>query len=384
MRTALAWPFVALVASVGACGIDSGGASADGDPPVPEAGAPTSDAGAIADGGAAPADVGVDAPPPRAYSCRGFTSPANGLIVDPNYRATIVNTGLDRPVALAFAGGAFGGKLYAVNQNGRTLASLDPDTGEATFLVAQNAWGARSPTRLTALVWDAEGIFDGNLYVGDQGDDDDGDSVIYRVTPAGEVTLFASEGPGLDDVFALAFAPRSSAYLAGLYATGDSDNDGPQWGRFDAKGTGTAFSDVPGTQSIAFVPVAPLSGALLAARPNGGGFSGDNEIVRISASGERGDPLATGLAGIHAVTYSPGGAFGTAVYAASWNGGRVYRIDVSSAGTGAAVEILRNLDLSEYDANAIAISPDGSALFVVDRGRNRVICVERLAADASL
>ena len=178
-------------------------------------------------------------------------------------------------------------------------------------------------------------------------------------------------------MFALAFAPRSARYPGGLYATGDTDNDGPHWGRFAAGGSGTPFSEVPGVQGITFVLASPLAGMLLAARPDGGGFAGENEITRIASSGELGEALATNLPGVHAVTSSPGGALGTDIYAATWGNGRVWRIPPVRVGTSTPQEILQGLDVNASIANSIAVSPDGNALFVADRNRNRVLCVDR-------
>ena len=98
--------------------------------------------------------------------------------------------GLNQPVAVAVAGGGFGGGLFVVNQGGNTLWRIDPTSGEGSEVVATSAWSV-APGLLTGVVWDSQHDFDGNLYVGDQGGDGDADSRIYRVTPAGETTIFA-------------------------------------------------------------------------------------------------------------------------------------------------------------------------------------------------
>lgn len=308
------------------------------------------------------------------YSCGAFTE-APTWTVAPGFRAVIVakDNGLNLPVGIAFAGGDFGGKLYVVNQGDNSLARVDTLTGAVDIFTTGGAWGTRKPVNLTAITWDAESVFDGALYVADAASTADQDDAIYRVTPTGVGSTFtAAPGPALDEVFSLAFAPKNSAYPQGLYATGDTDGPLPDWGVFGSNGVGTAFSEVAGAEGIVFANIPGFDGTLLASRPNGGGYAGEDEVSRIEANGAKGTALATGLAGVHAVTYSPTGVFGQNVYVASWNSGKVLRIDAA----GTQTEVASGLTLTNYDANVLAISPDGRTMMVADRGANRIVCIE--------
>ena len=62
---------------------------------------------------------------------------------------------------------------------------MDVATGAVREVVGAAGWGGSGASLLTTIAWDAEGLFDGNLYVGDQGADGDGDSRIFRVAPDG-------------------------------------------------------------------------------------------------------------------------------------------------------------------------------------------------------
>ncbi|MGC4083292.1 MAG: hypothetical protein QM736_14585 [Vicinamibacterales bacterium] len=76
--------------------------------------------------------------------------------------------GLAQPVAAIVAGGGFDGKIYVVNQTDDTLRAVEPTDGTTTLVVAAAAW-PKPAALLTTIAWDAQSIFDGNLYVGDQG-----------------------------------------------------------------------------------------------------------------------------------------------------------------------------------------------------------------------
>lgn len=340
-------------------------AAGDGDATSAVDAGPSSDAGPT-DAGGAP-DAGVR------YNCGLFeTDP--GWTVTPGFRAVEIATaadGLSQPVALTFAGTAYGDELYVVDQGNSSVFAVDVLTGGVRPVVTSTRW-TPSPRLLTTITWDEDSVFDGQLYVGDQGGDGDADSTIYEVAPSGVVSLFtAAPGPGLDDIYALAFTDGTGGYVPGLYVSGDTDGAGDQWGRFDASGVGVAFSNVSGIEGALFDRGGQYGGALIAARPLGGGYSGDGSISIILPDGTLGSTLAAGLGGVHAPAMSSGGAFGTSLYAASWSTGRLYRIEPSGA-----VEIASGLSLTNYDGNILAFSPDGNVLFVADRLASRVVCIE--------
>ena len=228
----------AFILLLAACG-DDGVHHLPDAPPSPDGG----------DGGADGGDAG-----PRVYNCGTFTQSPTWTIT-PGFHAVVIADaadGLAQPVAAVVAGGGFDGKVYVVNQTDNTLRAVEPTDGTTTLVVATSAW-SRPPSLLTTVTWDAAGAFDGNLYVGDQGGDGDNDSTIFRVPPhGGAVTQFATApGPGLDDIYGMGFAP-AGAFGAKLYVTGDTDGAGVDWGAFDAAGVGAAFSEITGTEGIAF------------------------------------------------------------------------------------------------------------------------------------
>jgi DNA-binding beta-propeller fold protein YncE len=312
----------------------------------------------------------------RAYSCGRFTT-APSWTIRPGFRAVVVadeHSGLSQPVALTVAGGAFGGKLYVVNAGTGSLVAIDPDSGAVSTVVAAAAWPS-APTLLTAVVHDDGGALDGNLYVADEGSNGDGDSRIFRVTPAGAATQVATgPGPGLDDIFALAFAP-GGAYPTGLLATGDTDGDGIDWGIVDRAGTVQPFSDVAGAESAVVDRAGTYGGGVLAARPGGGGYSGDDTISRIDPTGHEGPPLAKDLPGVHGLAIAPPGPFGGLLHGASWEAQNLFSVSPA----GAVTELASGLALTNYDANILAFSPDGRVLYVADRDANRVVCIEPTA-----
>ncbi|MBK6697107.1 MAG: hypothetical protein IPG50_33705 [Myxococcales bacterium] len=309
------------------------------------------------------------------YSCGAF-SESPGWTVAAGFRAVVLakDNGLNQPVALTFARGPYAGLLYVINQGDNVLRRIDTNTGVVSSFTAAAQWGAKAPVVLTTITWDEESVLDGQLYVGDQGGDGDGDSTIYRVGTSGTASTFVTgPGPGLDDIFGLSFAPKGSAYPQGLYATGDTDGVGVDWGVYlSTVDAGVAFSEVAGSEGISFVKLPSFGGTLLASRPAGGGYAGADEVSRLLADGGLGTPLATTLPGIHAVTYSTGGAFGGNVYVASWSTGKLTRIDSA----GAQTELASGLTLTNYDGNILAVSPDGNTMMVADRGANRVVCIE--------
>lgn len=327
----------------------------------------TADSGVDAGADAGTVDTGPS------YNC-GLFSQSPGWTVAAGFRAVVIadqNQGLQQPVAVSFAGGAFGGLLYVVDQGNDRLYSVDVLTGQTRVVVTSTSWSP-PPQLLTAITWDEDVAFDGNLYVADQGGDGDADSRIYRVTPNGQVSLHAAApGPGLDDIYALTFAPPGSAYPPGLYVSGDTDGAGIDWGYFDALGMGTGFSEVAGIEGAVFDRSGRLAGQLLAGRPLGGGYAGDGSLTLIGPNGVASGTVAVGLGGVHAPAISPGGAFGQSVYAASWSTNRLYRIEA-----GVVTEVASGLSLTNYDANILAFASDGNVLFVADRLASRIVCIE--------
>lgn len=328
---------------------------------------------AATDAGFAPDATATDSGP--TYNCGAFTVDP-GWTIQSGFHAVVVASatdGLNQPVALTFAGGRFGPLLYSVNQGDDTVRATEVFTG-ATTVFASAAALSPAPVLLTGILWDRGGAFDGNLYVGDQGSDSDGDSRIYRLVSTGTGAAFAS-GPGgaLDDVFGMAFSP-GPPYLPGLYVSGDTDGAGPDWGRIDANGTATAFSEVTGNEGIAVDSSGRFGNLMYSASPLGGGYPGDGSIAAIMPDGTKGATLATGLGGVHALAFAPGGAHGLDLYAARWDVGQLIRIDPA----GTISVIASGLSLTNYDANILAFSPDGNVLYVADRQANRIVCIEPL------
>lgn len=80
--------------------------------------------------------------------------------------------------------------------------------------------------------------------------------------------------------------------------------------------------------------------------------SGDT-VSSVDESGARGRAIASGMAGLHAVTIS-GRALGVARYAASWSTGQLLQIDP----TGNVTNLASVLRLTNYDGNILAASFD--------------------------
>lgn len=361
--------FVALGVALSACGDDGSRHLADA--PLAQDSRGNDGMGSGADAGDdAPTDVPSDAM--RVYNCGAFTDAPTWTIATGFHAVVVADSadGLAQPVAAIVAGGAFGGKIYVVNQTDNTLRAVEPVDGTTTVVVATAAWPA-TPRLLTTVTWDAASSFDGNLYVGDQGGDGDADSTIFRVTPTGTATQFTTApGPGLDDIYGMAFAPAT--YGSKLYVTGDTDGAGVDWGAFDSTGAGTSFSEISGTEGIAFDTGGTYGGGLFASRPNGGGYSGDDTITKIGTDGVSQGALITGRPGIHAIAFAPAGAFGGKLVAASWSTNELISVDAQ----GAATVLASGLSLTNYDGNILAFSPDGNVLYVADRLANRLVCIE--------
>lgn len=331
------------------------------------------DAGAEAEPEVA-AEVATETPPATVHSCGGFSMPSNWTTAA-GFRSAVVLEGapLVQPVALAFAGGAFGDSdAFVVDQGAKTMFRLNAKTGAATPFVASDQWGA-TPALLTTLVWDRDNVFDGNLYVSDQGSDGDQDSVVFRVSAAGASSKFAmAPGAGMDDIYGLAFSPGPD-YPTGLYVSGDTDGAIDGFGVIGAAGTVTKFATFAGVEGLAIDKSGRFGGGLFAAMPAGGGYPGDDTVSRVNPDGTKATPpLAMALPGVHALVFAPAGPFGGDAYVASWASGKILRITPA----GVVSELATGLSLTNYDGNVLAFSPDGRILFVADRERARIVCIE--------
>lgn len=307
------------------------------------------------------------------FSCAGFSAPS-GWTTAPGFRAVVAATtdaGLAFPVALTFAGGPFGDALYVVNQGGQTVVRVDPVTGAGQPFSTLD--GAPAPALLTTIVWDETGRFDGMLYVGDQGSDSDSDSRLYRLTSQGQLQVFVTSGPGFDDLYGLAFTPALPGWPEGLLVAGDTDRaTADQWGLVSDAGSVVSFSALAGVEGIAVDPTSRYGAAVLASRPAGGGYSGDDTVTRILPDGGSGGAVVSGLPGVHAVVVAPPGPFGGKAYAASWSSQRIFALELD----GGVSDVASGLALTNYDGNVLAFSPDGRVLMVADRTASRVVCID--------
>jgi hypothetical protein len=256
-------------------------------------------------------------------------------VLSPGLRAVVIadtTDGLEQPVGLTFAGDAFGGLLYVVDQTAQAVWSIDVLTGDTAPFAPPTAFPT-PPTLLTAILWDADAVFDGNLYLSETTDTSDQTTVLWRLDPTGAPTVFTqAPGPALDEVYAMAFAPPG-APTQGLFVSGDTDGALVDWAIYDAAGVGTPFSEVAGAEGMCFDP-----------------------------SGAYGDGPIAALAGL----------FDGEMVAASWSTGEVFRV----ATDGTLTTIATGLSLTNYDANILAVSPDGRVLMVADRLAGRVVCIE--------
>jgi hypothetical protein len=258
-----------------------------------------------------------------------------------------------------------------VDQGTNQVLRLDEKTGALTPFISGTQW-PKAPSLLSTLLWDSGGVFDGKLYIGDQGSSSDADSTVYRADASGTVQVFATApGPGLDDVYSMAFSP-GVGYPAGLYLTGDTDGSGPGFGVFGASGAGTTFATYSGIEGLAVDRSGRFGGGLFATMPAGGGYSGDDSLTRILPDGTKAKALVSGVPGIHAITFAPAGPFGGDAYVASWSSQKIMRIKPD----GTISDFAAGLSLTNYDGDILAFSPDGRVLFVADRSNRRIICIE--------
>jgi hypothetical protein len=315
--------------------------------------------------------IGSDAPA-VVYSCGAFPLGSEWTTAAGFRSAIVAKDGLlTAPVALTFAGGAFGSGAYVVDQGTNQVLRLDEKTGTVTAFVSGTQW-PKTPSLLTTILWDAALVFDGKLYIGDQGGDGDADSTVFRADAAGTAQVFlAAPGPGLDDIYGMVFSPGGS-YPAGLYVSGDTDGSGPGFGVFGASGTGTTFAAFAGVEGLAVDTSGRFGGGLFASMPAGGGYSGDDSLTRIQPDGTKAAALVAGVPGIHAITFAPAGPFGGDAYVASWSSQKIMRIKPD----GTISDLATGLSLTNYDGNILAFSPDGRVLFVADRSNHRIVCIE--------
>ncbi len=311
------------------------------------------------------------------FSCGDFPAVPEWSPEDIGLRAVIVAEGLGEPVALTFG---YNDLLYVVSQGETPAQNVVRTVNIQDGSVAVFSEGATWPTPadlLTTIIYDADARFGSQqLYVADKGTDGDDDSILWRLLDDGSVESFlAGPGPGLDDIYGLAFAPAGSGYPQGLYVAGDTDSTATRddWGVYTQDGSGMAFSNVTGIQGLVFDIDNIVGGGLLACRPNGGGFTGDDTITRMMPNGEAGSPIVGGLTGIHAVKIASGrGSFEAGAYAASWDTGQLFHITPATGATPFAV----GLTLTEFSGDMLAFSPDEHGLFLADRATGRLICVE--------
>jgi hypothetical protein len=308
--------------------------------------------------------MGFDAEP--ALRCPG---PASGWDFADGYRGAVLTAALDDPTGVAVAGDAFGDQVYVANTGNTTVTAIDPATGGLEVLVPTLGWPSQ-PVQLTALVWDATGVFDGSLYVADRGTSADGDGAVYAIDPDGTTRVTMTAGPALDDVYGLAFVD-DPGYGTGLLVAGDTDTvASPDWARYDATGAGSAFSELEGTSGIAVDTRGTYGGGVFASRPSNSSFAGDGSITKLASDGTPAGTLVTNSDSIHAVAIAPPGAFHGWMYAATGNA--VVAIDPGSAVT----PIATGAWFEDTDGNVIAFSRDGAAMYVVDRRSDRVVCIE--------
>jgi len=322
-------------------------------------------------------DCAADALCP-AWSCGIFDEAPEGWILADGYRAVIVadsTDGLSQPVAVTFAGGDYGAFLYVADQASATIHQVDVNTGDVSAFVGPKSWPVAT-SLLTAIVYDVQGAVGApRLFVADQGNDADQTSAVFTVTTDGAAEVFTqAPGPGLDDIYCLAFSP-GEPYSAGLFVSGDTDGALVDWGLFDEAGAGADFSEVTGCETALFDPEGRFGGGLVAALPLGGGYAGDGSVTPIGPDGTAGAPLVTNLGGVHAITISSAaGAFGGDMLAARWDTGEILRITPD----GDVATLASGLSLTNYDANILASSPSGSVLLVADRNASRLVCIEPL------
>ncbi len=343
---------------------DSTGAEADADTDA------DSDADTDADGDAdTDADTDADSDTdPIDYGCDAFTDAPKGWKLATGLRAGIVadyKDGLGDPVGLTFG---FDGLLYVSDSQTGTVWVVDTSTGATSVFVDPESL-PKAPRTLTAIVWDAEGLFDGNLYVADTYGDQN--ARIWRIDAKGVATLFAeAPGAGLDVIYAMALSPAGST-IEGLFVAGDTDGDYVDWGVIDAKGVSSPFSEVAGIEGIVFDPSGAYGPGPIAASPEGYGYSGDDTIIPLDYSGNPGTPLVA-IDGVHANVIAPPGPFAGEMLAASWATEEVVRVSTK----GVVTNIASGLDFTTYDANVLAVSPDGNVLMVAERNEGRIVCIE--------
>jgi len=69
---------------------------------------------------------------------------------------------------------------------------------------------------------------------------------------------------------------------------------------------------------------------------------------------------------------APPGLFAGELVAGSWETEELFRVSA----TGVVTTLVTGINFSNYDANVLAVSPDGRTLVVADRLKGRIVCVE--------
>ncbi|HZT22256.1 MAG TPA: NHL repeat-containing protein [Verrucomicrobiae bacterium] len=240
-----------------------------------------------------------------------------------NLLGTISSTALNGPDALAFDAS---GNLFVANFGG-TVAKFDQNGNliNATFASVGNA---------TGLAFDSNG----NLYVADSGA-----NAIYKYTPSGNGSLFASTGNN-SGPYGLAFDSSGNLYAA--YITSGLIE------KFDSTGAGTTFANTGGAApwGLAF----DSSGNLYTA------YSGTDVIEKFTSGG-----VGTVFASGGNLNEPAGLAFDSSgnLYVANANGGTLEKFASGGQGT-----LMVTNNLSAPVAVAIKTVPEPSVWVLLTAG----------------
>ena len=250
--------------------------------------------------------------------------------VPPGFEMTELTNALDQPKGVvtpesAAAKAAFGTTDVWVASSRTNAIVKVPKTGGASSF-------ASVPGFPVGLAFSDGGTFGTYLYVGIAIA-----GGVSRVDPLGTVSAFAAAGVG---IAGLEFGP-GGAFGTDLYAAEWAD--GRIW-RIDATGTSTLFAEFPGTEPryIEF---------------GEGSFAGflyftdfvTGDIYRVDSTGTGAVFASTGAQALEGLAFSPGGAWGDFLYAASLlPSDNIYRVDPS----GTVETFMASLKASEDNAAA--------------------------------
>lgn len=352
-------------------------------PPKSDAGAPPPEDLGPADQGAPRQDLGVEAPPdagspdlgPPApgYRCDPNGQPPSNWNVSAGWRAVVVmedNQELDYPTAITFFRSNDpknpAEHLLVVSQRNGTLVEVDPRTGAHLNTIETNDW----PGGVGLLTFVRQGP-DGAVYVADAGNIGDEDSKVFTIT-ATSVELFTrAPGPGLDDTYVIAFPTPN--FTQGVLLGGESESNTYTFGLYTPGGIGTAIPAPAVVGSMAFDRHGSYGGHLFVASPEGPGWGGEGQVWIIDSSWSVRGTLVENQGGIHALSFTAGGTLPEGLYALRWNRGRAL-MHISPRGE--VTELATGLRLTHWNGNALAISPDGQVMYVVEPTEDRIVCVE--------